>query len=83
VLGRPRAVVPTAGPDPPGATGQLRVVREGGRSSVTATTPGGRHLYLDFDPTARSFSTNVYDAITGDLLVTGGTTYSSPPSPPR
>jgi hypothetical protein len=83
VLGRPLAVVPTAAPDTPVATGQLGVFREGGRSSVTATTPGGRHLYLDFDPTARSFSTNVYDAITGDLLVTGGTTYSSPPSPPR
>ncbi len=73
VLGRPLTLVPTSAPDTPVAVDQVGLFRRGTRSSVTATTPGGRHLYFDTDPAARALSTNVFDAIDDEILGTSET----------
>jgi hypothetical protein len=78
VLGRPLALVPTIAPDTPVAVDQVGLFREGTRSSVTATTPGGRHLYFDTDPATRALSTNVLDAIDDQVLGTSETFSSAP-----
>jgi hypothetical protein len=70
VLGRPLAPVALAAPDTEVASGQLGIWTMGQRVSVTARTPGGRALYLDFDAANRSISTNVYDGLNDETLST-------------
>lgn len=72
VLGRPVRVVSTPAPRTQVPAGTVGVFLDGTRSSVTATTPGGRRLHLDYDRTTREIATNVLPALndtTGDDLL--------------
>ena len=72
VLGRPLTVVSTPGPRTPVPAGTLGVFLDGTRTSVTATTRGGRQLHLDYDRGTREIATNVLPALndtTGDDLL--------------
>lgn len=72
LLGRPLAVVSAPGPRTPVPAGTLGVFFDGTRTSMTARTPGGRLLHLDYDRTTQEVATNVLPALndtTGDDLM--------------
>lgn len=75
VLGRRLTPLAIPAADTPVASGQLGIWSAGTKVSVTARTPGGRALYLDYDTADRAISTNVYDALDDETL--GTTTTSS------
>ncbi|MEV4419655.1 hypothetical protein AB0L40_06690 [Patulibacter sp. NPDC049589] len=63
VLGKAVSAVALAGPDVQVQAGTIGVWLDGTRTSVTATTPGGRHLYFDYDRSTRGVSSNVLTAL--------------------
>lgn len=69
VLGRRLRAVSIPGPGTSVPPGTLGVFFDGTRTSVTATTQGGRRLHLDYDRSTQEVSTNVLRTLndtTGD-----------------
>lgn len=67
VSGRPLTGVATAGPRTEVPNDRIGIWTDGTRSSITATTPRGRHLYFDYDRSTRDLSSNIVPALTDDF----------------